>query len=201
MNTSAKATSLPLTKETMGIKDGLPLKASDGGLEALRQDIQRLMDLEAIRQLKHAYFRCIDTANFEELATLFHEEISVHFIGGTYEWKLQGRDEMMAAQKQAFSRRVVGHHNGHHPEIQLLSDTEATGIWYLADNMWILDPQFFTTGTALYWDRYVKVGGRWLIRETSYRRVYEINQRLDENPALSVHYLDDHGSEPTPSSA
>ncbi|MCH6547726.1 MAG: nuclear transport factor 2 family protein [Gemmatimonadetes bacterium] len=26
------------------------------------------MDIEAIKQLKHAYFRCIDTANWDELA-------------------------------------------------------------------------------------------------------------------------------------
>ena len=69
-----------LTKATMGIREGLPLEASAGGVEGLRKDVQRLMDMEAIRQLKHAYFRCIDSANFEELATLFHEDVSVHFI-------------------------------------------------------------------------------------------------------------------------
>ena len=46
-----------LTKTAMGITPGLPLEASDGGLEALRRDLQRLMDIEAIKQLKHAYFR------------------------------------------------------------------------------------------------------------------------------------------------
>jgi len=190
---SSPTPSQPLTRASMGITDGLPLEASSGDLEALRRDIQRLMDLEAIRQLKYAYYRCIDTANFDELATLFHDEVKVHFSGGTYEWKLQGKQEMMAAQKQAFNRRVVGHHNGHQPEIQLLSDTEATGIWYLADNMWVLDHQVLTTGTALYSDRYIKQDGRWLILETTYRRIYEITQPLEENPPLTVHYLAEHG--------
>jgi len=44
-----------LTKENMGITDGLALQASDGGIEELRKDIQRLMDIEAIKQVKHAY--------------------------------------------------------------------------------------------------------------------------------------------------
>lgn len=184
-----------LTKQAMGIEPGIPLNVSTGGLDELRRDIQRLMDMEAIRQLKHAYFRCVDTANFDELATLFHPDISVHFIGGTYEWKLQGADEVMTAQRQAFHRGAIGHHNGHQPEIQMLNDSEATGIWYLADNMWILDHHHFTTGTALYWDRYVKVDDRWLIRETRYRRIYEINQTLEENPALAVHYLATHGTD------
>ena len=82
-----------LSKQNLGITPGIPLEASTGGIEELRRDIQRLMDMEAIRQLKYAYFRCVDTANLEELATLFHEDVSVHFIGGTYEWKVQGKQD------------------------------------------------------------------------------------------------------------
>ena len=183
-----------LTKAGMGIAEGLPLEASPGGIEELRGDVQRLMDMEAVRQLKHAYFRCIDTANFAELATLFHEDVSVDFVGGTYEWKLKGRDEYLESIQKSFTSQAVGHHNGHHPEIQMLSETEATGIWYLTDNMWILSGNFFTTGTAVYWDRYVKQDGRWLIKDTKYRRIYEINRKLEENPPFASHYLGTHGT-------
>jgi len=183
-----------LTKAGMGIAEGLPLNASEGGIEELRGDVQRLMDMEAVRQLKHAYFRCIDTANFAELATLFHEDVSVDFVGGTYEWKLEGRDEYLESIQKSFTSQAVGHHNGHHPEIQMLSETEATGIWYLTDNMWILSGNFFTTGTAIYWDRYVKLDGRWVIKDTKYRRIYEINRKLEENPPFASHYLGTHGT-------
>jgi hypothetical protein len=184
-----------LTKATMGITEGLPLNASQGGVDELRRDIQRLMDIEAIKQLKHAYFRCLDTANWEEMSTLFHDEVAVHFTGGTYEWKLEGKEEYLSSVGKSFYKGSLGHHNGHHPEVQILSATEATAIWYLADNMWILEHKFFTTGTALYWDRYLKVDGRWLIKDTSYRRIYEINRPLDENPPLSTHYLGEHGAD------
>lgn len=190
----------PLTRSAMGIADGLPLNVSQGGLDELRRDVQRLMDIEAIKQLKHAYFRCLDTANWEEMGTLFHDDVSVHFKGGSYEWKLQGKEEYLGAVGQAFHKGSLGHHNGHHPEIQILGESEATGIWYLADNMWILDHKFFTGGTALYWDRYLKVEGRWLIKDTSYRRLYETNQALEENPPLSTHYLGEHGADPGGSS-
>jgi hypothetical protein len=185
-----------LTRAGMGIRDGLPLEASKGGLEELRRDVQRLMDIEAIRQLKHAYFRCLDTGNFEELGELFHDDIRVELVGGTYAWKLQGKQAFLAEQRKAFHRRTVGHHNGHHPEIQILGESEATGIWYLADLMWVLDAGVFTTGTALYWDRYQKVGGRWKIRETRYRRIYEITRPIEEAPAFTAHYLALHGTEP-----
>lgn len=183
-----------LTRAAMGIEPGLPLEASAGDLEALRRSVQLLMDIEAIKQLKHAYFRCIDTANFEELASLFHRDVLVHFKGGSYEWKLSGRDEYVEAVSQAFHRRAIGHHNGHQPEIQVRSATEATGIWYLADTMWLLDHDFATSGTALYWDRYVKQEGRWWIRETRYERIYEMNQKLEKAPPLSTHYLGRHGT-------
>lgn len=185
-----------LNKKNLGITAGLPLTASEGSIEELRNDIQRLMDIEAIKQLKHAYFRCVDTANLEELATLFHDDVTVHFRGGNYEWKLQGKHEYVASIGQSFTTEAVGQHNAHHPEIQILSDTEATALWYLADNMWILNHNFKTHGTALYWDRYLKVDGRWLIKDTNYERIYEINDLLEERPKFSSHYLGVHGTKP-----
>lgn len=195
MSTAAKPA--PLTRAGMGIRDGLPLEASKGGLDELRRDLQRLMDMEAIRQLKHAYFRCIDTANFDELAELIHDDVLVHLVGGSYEWRLEGKAQYLAEIAKSFHRHAVGHHNGHQPEIQMLSESEATGIWYLADHMWVLDAKLYTTGTALYWDRYQKVGGRWKIRETRYRRIYEITWPIDTPPPFGVHYLAQYGSDPS----
>lgn len=185
-----------LNKANMGITDGLPLEASDGGIEELRKDIQHLMDIEAIKRLKHAYFRCIDTANLGELGTLFHDDVSVHFIGGTYEWTTQGKEEYLKNIGASFSNKSIGHHNGHQPEIQMISNSEATGIWYLADHMWILNHKSKTFGTALYWDRYLKVNGEWLIKDTKYERLYEINEKLEELPKLGSHYLGVHGNDP-----
>jgi hypothetical protein len=179
----------PLTRAGMGIGEGLPLAASAGGLDDLRRDVQRLFDLEAIKQLKHAYFRCLDTANWDELSDLLHPELSVDFIGGSYEWHFRSRDAYLEALGQAFNAGAIGHHNGHQPEIQLLSATEASGIWYLADHMWMLEHRHLTRGTALYWDRYEKLGGRWLIRHTNYRRLYEMHEQLAELPRLGAHYL------------
>jgi len=183
-----------LTKQGMGIVPGLPLEIADDSPGALRDAVQMLLDMEAIRRVKHAYFRCIDTGNFDELYPLFHPDVTVHFIGGTYEWKLSGRDDYVGSIKQSFHSRSVGHHNGHHPEIEILSPTEATGVWYLTDNMWIMSQNNFTTGTAIYWDRYVKVDGHWQIIDTKYERIYELNERQDLEPRFDYHYLGKHGA-------
>lgn len=183
-----------LTREAMGLRPRPALEIADESPQALRDAVQLLLDIEAIKQTKHAYFRCIDTGNFEELASLFHPEVQVHFKGGSYEWTLDGRDEYVASVRKSFHSRSVGHHNAHHPEIDVLSPTEATGVWYLSDHMWIMNFKSFTTGTALYWDRYEKLDGRWLIRETKYERIYEMNERRDPDPKFDYHYLGLYGA-------
>lgn len=162
-------------------------------LEQLRQDVRILKDIEAIKRVKHAYFRCIDTANVEELKSIFHKDVVVHFIGGTYEWTLRGREEYLEAIAANFNKEVVAQHNGHHPEIDVLSASEATATWYLHDNFYRLWDQHFVTGTALYRDRYVKEDNRWQILESRYERVYEIDNVMPEPPPLTAHYLARHG--------
>ena len=74
--------------------------------------------------------------------------------------------------------------------------TEATGVWYLADNMWIMSSEAFTTGTAIYWDRYVKEDGRWQIIDTKYERIYELNEHRPKEPPFAYHYLGKYASPP-----
>ncbi|MFO1292135.1 MAG: nuclear transport factor 2 family protein [Rubrivivax sp.] len=159
----------------------------------LRREVRALQDIEAIKKLKHAYFRGLDSADRELLASLFHPDVDVHFIGGGYEWKFSGRERYVEEIAKNFNADAVAQHNGHHPEITLLSDSEAEGTWYLYDNFWNLRYKVYTYGTAFYRDRYVKVDGRWLIRSTFYKRHYEVVQQGDPMPNFTVRYLADHG--------
>ena len=149
----------------------------------------RLEDIELIKRLKHAYCRCIDTANIAELKTLFTEDASVLYIGGTYRFEAQGRDKIIDALENAFHSEAVAFHSVLHPEIDVLSDTEATGTWYLHD--WFLDKRhkIATEGSALYKDKYLKRDGRWQIHYASYERVYEIVTPVTEMPNLTAHML------------
>src|SRR5271165_7094285 len=126
-------------------------------LAALAHDIRILKDIEELKRLKHRYFRCIDMANLTELAELLHPDVTVDFIGGTYRFQLTGRDEYVRMIGEAFHADFVGQHNGHHPEIEVLSETEAKGLWYLSDVALNLRSNVSTIGSALYRDRYVKL--------------------------------------------
>ncbi|WP_018992117.1 nuclear transport factor 2 family protein [Aromatoleum toluclasticum] len=162
-------------------------------LKALQAEVRALKDIEEIRLLKHAYFRGIDSADLDLLRSIMHPDVTVHFIGGGYEWKLAGREQYLEAIGNNFNSEVIAQHNGHHPEIRLLSPTEAEGTWYLHDNFYNLRERLYTTGTAFYHDRYVKVDGKWLLRSTQYKRHYEIVEKLDTLPNITVDYLAEHG--------
>jgi hypothetical protein len=152
-----------------------------------------LEDYELIRQLKYRYCRCIDTANIDELRELFTEDASVCYVGGSYRFEAQGRDKIIEAIGYAFHAEAIAVHHVNHPEIQLTSPTEATGVWYLKDWFCDLRNKIYTDGAALYRDRYVKRDGRWLIHYASYERTYEIVTPFTEPPNITAHYLAKHG--------
>lgn len=162
----------------------------------LQRDVRILKDIEAVKRVKHAYFRCIDTANIDELKTIFHKNVEVYFIGGTYVWELHGRDEYIEAIATSFNANVIAQHNGHHPEIDILSETEATGTWYLHDNFYRFEDMHYVCGTALYRDRYVKEDGRWQIIESRYERLYEIDEVMTERPTVTAQYIAKTGRKP-----
>jgi hypothetical protein len=155
-----------------------------------------LEDIELIKQLKYRYCRCIDMANLDELKTLFTEDASVRYQGGSYLFEAQGRDKILEALGYAFHSEAIAFHHVNHPEIEVTSPTEAKGTWYLKD--WFLDlkNKIITDGSALYKDSYVKQNGKWLIKRATYERIYEIVTPFTDKPNITAHYLAKHARKP-----
>jgi len=131
-----------------------------------------LDDLEAIRQLKYAYFRLLDTKQFTALGELLTEDATSSFQSGRLSH--DGRDAIVAFLVKSLSDPgIVTMHNGHHPEITVTSPTTATGTWYLEDRVIVPAQDFQLVGTGIYDDMYVKVDGTWKIRHTGYERIFE----------------------------
>lgn len=76
---------------------------------------------------------------------------------------------------------MVSCHHAHTPEIELTGLTEATGIWAMEDHLWWEHGQRkeWLHGYGHYFERYRKVGDKWLI---SYRRLTRL--RLDRTPGF-----------------
>lgn len=166
-----------------------PAPVSRAEFENLQTAVRRLEDIRAIETLKYRYFRCIDTANLTELRELLHPELETDLRGGDYSVALNGADRFIDFIRAALHSRIVALHQGHHPEIDLLSETEARGRWYLWDDFRDLAAGTRMYGSAIYDDRYVKENGRWLIRETGYVRVFEAVEEVPNPPRLAAHML------------
>jgi len=162
-------------------------------LESLARELQRLSDIEEIKRLRAAYFRCLDTANIEELGGLLTDDFSCLCVGGDYEYKAEGKAEFLAMTENSFHQEIVTQHNGHGPEIDLVDAEHATGIVYFHDQVYHFRTKEFLMGTGIYQDRYRKVEGRWLIEYGFYERVYELTEILPREPHFTAHHLGKHG--------
>jgi len=142
-------------------------------------------EIEAIHQLKYAYFRLLDLKRFSELGALLTDDVTTAYQSG--ELCQNGRDEVVAFLEQSLGDPgIVTMHNGHHPEITLTGDDGATGRWYLEDRVIFAAHDFDLHGTALYDDRYTKADGTWKIAHTGYQRIYEERRRYSTGAVISL---------------
>lgn len=136
------------------------------------QTLEDLRDIHDIQRLKHRYLRCLDQKAWGELETCFTEDATATYGGGAVD--LDGRDAIMRFLIDSMgSPRMLTSHRGTQPEIDLLGPSEATGVWALEDVVIHQDFGVTIHGASFYEDHYVKVGGLWFIRSTSYKRTYE----------------------------
>jgi len=144
-----------------------------------------LQEIEAIKQLKYKYMRCIDEKRWDELAECFAENATVSYSGDKYAFA--GRDAIMKFLVDSMNRdSFLSSHRVGHPEIEVTSETTATGIWALQDT--VIDTQFEITlrGAAFYRDEYVKIGGQWKIQSTGYERTFEEIESRKGNSSLTL---------------
>jgi uncharacterized protein (TIGR02246 family) len=133
-----------------------------------QDDLRMLLDLEEIRQLKHAYFRCLDTKDWDGVASCFVPEATASYP--TQE--CAGRDEILAFLTASLVPDLVTMHHGHHPEIRVDGD-EATGTWYVHDRVFAVARDTALEGAALHEDRYLRTPDGWRMTHTGDERIFE----------------------------
>lgn len=141
-------------------------------------DLARLVAIEEIKTLKARYFRGIDTKDWALLADVMAEDIMVDYrsdlpipdAGGDLApdaaaLVFSGRITVIEALKQILDG-VVSAHQGYLPEIEILTDTEARGIWAMYDVLRFPRgaPLSELYGFGHYHETYQKIGGRWYIK-------------------------------------
>ncbi len=133
-------------------------------LRDLDARIRVLEEIEAIKRLKYKYFRCMDKGLWDEMGECFAEDAVADY---ERHGLIQGRAAIARFFKEyvapAYSMCV---HQGHNPEIDLRSDSTATGTWELDNFMVTSETNIGLWIAAFYEDEYAKEGGEWKIKRT-----------------------------------
>jgi uncharacterized protein (TIGR02246 family) len=126
-------------------------------------------DLEAIRQLKARYFRTMDTKDWDGMRQVFTADVVMDTTesGGGL---VTGADEFLAFLREALDGATTVH-QGHMPEIELTSDTTATGVWALNDIV-IWPNGMRLDGYGHYHETYVKDPDGWRIASSKLTRLH-----------------------------
>ena len=147
--------------------------------------MQDLAEIEAIKRLKYKYMRCVDQKRWEELADCFTKDATSSYSDGKYTF--EGRDAIMEFLENAMSAdSFLSSHTVHQPEIELTSETTATGTWALHDTVIETNANIVIRGAAFYEDAYVKLDGQWKIQSTGYARIYEETLSRGDIPSLKL---------------
>jgi hypothetical protein len=142
-------------------------------------DIETLLAIEAIKQLKARYFRALDTNDWDLFASTLTNECIGDYSDGDLAFK--NRDEIVSFMRNNLSgKKMLTLHQGHTPEITLLDKNNASGIWYLEDTVLALEANMRIYGAAIYTDEYRKEHNEWRINTTSYKRTFECAEPLPQ---------------------
>ena len=129
-------------------------------------------DIEAIKQLKARYFRGMDTKQWDLMKEVFADDV---VIDTTEDGSpvIEGRDEFIAFLAPMLAEVVTVHH-GHMPEIELTSDTTATGVWAMEDHLWWPEgsPLQHLHGYGHYHETYRKGPDGWRIATLTLTRLH-----------------------------
>lgn len=147
--------------------------------------ITQLFAIEQIKLIKARYFRFVDTKNWHGLRSVFTEDAVIEIPEAVPDAK--SRDDAIAFMEAAVEGSVSIHF-GHMPEIEILDDHSATGVWPMDDRIYWPDDRAailgytYLRGFGHYHETYQRIGREWKIRTMRLTRLRLITQR----PPLTV---------------
>jgi hypothetical protein len=141
-------------------------------------EIERLMAIEDIRQLKARYCRAIDEDRLHDWRDIFSSDAVILAPEVQERPQIIGIDQILRFVESALAGTTRVHHL-HAPEITIVNDEEATGIWAFEDNLYwksekpnIFGAKRHFRGFGHYREKYCKTPAGWRITEMALSRVY-----------------------------
>jgi hypothetical protein len=130
--------------------------------------IEELLEIEAIKKIRHLYSHYFDGKYLDELVDLFTDDAVCEF-GPAFGGDWVGKDEIRARYAGYLEAEGDEHEVMHavtNPWIRLVDDTTAHGRWYLLDLHTAAGVENPLILFGIYDDVYKKVDDRWLIERT-----------------------------------
>ena len=147
-----------------------------------------LAALEDLRRLKYRYFRTLDLKLWDDFAATLTDDVQGRYGTKVYgeSLALDGREAVVDFMRSKLSDDILTVHIAQHPELEVDGD-EATGSWAFEDTVIVPSFKVLIRGAGYYTDRYRRgTDGQWRIAATSYDRIYESMQSLDDTPSYQL---------------
>ena len=125
----------------------------------------------------------MDTKQWDEWADLFTDDLDTWFEDTSN--STHGRDEFVGSVRAILADAVTIHH-GHHPEIDLTSETTARGSWALYNYMFNEKQKRSVRIGSYYEDAYVKLAGHWKFQHIGYTYLFHEEWSRDDTPSLRL---------------
>lgn len=151
-------------------------------------DLDKLVAIEDIKKAKARYFRAVDTKEFDLLYSVFTEDATFDMrqamrdpVTGKPDHiqdlpLIEGRPGIIELISGTDGVQTV--HHGHNPEIEITSETTATGIWPMEDIAIVPGAGF--RGYGHYRETYVKTDEGWRIKTLLLTRTLVAFNSVDE---------------------
>lgn len=152
----------------------------------LAQQLQRLNDIEAIKQLKYRYVRAMTYSDWNALEQTLTENVQTSYSDGKYTFN--SREEVLNLLRSSHDHslnNVIAYWHVTMPIIEITGPDSATGSWGMYHRYIdrgernIQEEQF-----AFYEDEYVRTGDGWKISRTGYQRIMEQDFNRGDIPSL-----------------
>lgn len=136
-------------------------------MDAIEQRIQRLEDIEAIRQLKARYFHACDTKDTATIRSCFAEQEVVIDYGqiGVF----TDVDAFVEIYTQmACNDHIIDMHHGQNAQISWETPERASAIWDLYFHQINTEASTLTQLGGHYFDVFTRQNGEWKILNTQF---------------------------------
>ena len=148
-------------------------------------EAERLWAIQEIRRLKARRVRCMDEKDWPGYAACHTPDAVSYTFGdndtfadsatGVVQGPVRGAQaiaDLLQAYLDGENKRTTVHHI-HAPEIELTSETTATGVWPMEDMLWWEEggERRWMHGYGWYHETYERLDGAWLIASRSLKRI------------------------------